>query len=390
MLALKSDPWSGRLRTTVQARAHAQGRASPDLRGAGAGRRTRVVRAAEGLYAEATRAASASRTSPPWSRWPSRDASARRRGARVPRAGRRDPAAPTGIRVGRGVPSRGPRRTGPCPVTGGDGRGRGPPRAGSGRRAGCAAALPFGEAEPDCSCTSWRRLRARGPRHARPAVPQAGPRALVRASGGGLPAGAGHPFPAAVEDALAVVTAIARDRAEPLTVGGDSSGGALAAAAALLARDRGGPALAHSSCSTRRDRRHDGRPRSMSWPRDGCSRSTPRLDVRPLPAGRGRGARTRWPPRCWPSHDSLAPAVIVTAGNDPLRDDGIRYAQRLQDACVYVDHLAYSGTIHSFMLYTGALETGLEAAAAVGAALRELLRTPRNRLEIAQLVRNNA
>ena len=37
--------------------------------------------------------------------------------------------------------------------------------------------------------------------------------------------------------------------------------------------------------------------------------------------------------------------------------------------CVYVDHLAYGGTIHSFMLYAGALPTGMEAAASVGACI---------------------
>ena len=96
-----------------------------------------------------------------------------------------------------------------------------------------------------------------------------------------------------------------------------------------------------------------------------------------LPAGADR-TDPRASPLLAERHEGVAPAVIVTAGNDPLRDDGIRYAERLEDACVYVDHLAYDGTIHSFMLYAGALPTGMEAAASVGAALRELLRTPRN------------
>jgi acetyl esterase/lipase len=56
-----------------------------------------------------------------------------------------------------------------------------------------------------------------------------------------------HPFPAALDDAYAALEAVARDpdvRADRVAVGGMSAGGGLAAALALAARDRGGPALA--------------------------------------------------------------------------------------------------------------------------------------------------
>ena len=83
--------------------------------------------------------------------------------------------------------------------------------------------------------------------------------------------------------------------------------------------------------------------------------------------------------------------MIVTAGNDPLRDDGVRYAERLEEAGVGVRHLSYPGTIHSFMLYAGALEIGLEASRRGG--LRSCpTRCGRHeiQLEIAHLVRKNA
>ena len=56
------------------------------------------------------------------------------------------------------------------------------------------------------------------------------------------------------------------------------------------------------------------------------------------------------------SLEGAPPAVIVSAGNDPLRDDAVRYATRLEEAGVPVEHLSYGGTIHSFMLYAGVLE----------------------------------
>ena len=78
------------------------------------------------------------------------------------------------------------------------------------------------------------------------------------------------------------------------------------------------------------------------------------------------------------SLEGVAPAVVVSAGNDPLRDDAVRYAARLEEAGVPVEHLVYGGTIHSFMLYAGVLEAGMEGAAAVGKALARLLQTARN------------
>ncbi len=78
------------------------------------------------------------------------------------------------------------------------------------------------------------------------------------------------------------------------------------------------------------------------------------------------------------SLEGVAPAVVVSAGNDPLRDDAVRYAARLEEAGVPVQHLAFGGTIHSFMLYAAPLSAGIEGARAVGAAVHRLLQTARN------------
>jgi acetyl esterase len=45
----------------------------------------------------------------------------------------------------------------------------------------------------------------------------------------------------------------------------------------------------------------------------------------------------------------LAPAVIVTAGHDPLRDEGIAFGDALQSACVATKRLPFDGGIHGFM-----------------------------------------
>lgn len=188
-----------------------------------------------------------------------------------------------------------------------------------------------------------------------------------------------HPFPAAVEDAVAVAEWAAEGHAGPLAVGGDSSGGNLAAAAAIHARNACVPELAAQVLlypvtdatmgSPSMDELAEGRMltrRSLAWMYDqylpkGADRSDPRVSV--LLAD---------------SLEGIAPAVVVSAGNDPLRDDAVRYATRLEEAGVPVEHLAYGGTVHSFMLYAGALSAGIGATRAVGAAVHRLLQTARN------------
>lgn len=188
-----------------------------------------------------------------------------------------------------------------------------------------------------------------------------------------------HPFPAAAEDAVAASRWAGETWDGPLAVGGDSSGGNIAAAAAIAARDAGAPQLAAQVLlypvtdatmgSPSMQELAEGRMltrESLAWMYDqylpdGADRSDPRVSV-----------------VLAESLEGVPPAVIVSAGNDPLRDDAIRYAARLEEAGVPVEHLAYGGTIHSFMLYAGVLQAGMEGARAVGAALRRLLQTARN------------
>jgi acetyl esterase len=66
----------------------------------------------------------------------------------------------------------------------------------------------------------------------------------------------------------------------------------------------------------------------------------------------------------------LPPAMIVTAGFDPLRDEGEAYADRLRTANVRVTYDCVPGTIHGFVLFAGALSTGRAAIERIGAAIR--------------------
>jgi len=164
-----------------------------------------------------------------------------------------------------------------------------------------------------------------------------------------------HPFPAGLKDCHAVVewASNAGDelRIDPgqLVVAGDSAGGNLAAGVTLLARDQDGPEIAAQM---------------LVYPVTGDASQTEAYEEN----GEGYFLTTEtmeWfhdqyideeiqrgniyaNPRLAADLSGLPPATVVTAGFDPLRDDGAAYAQRLADAGVYVKHHNFEGMIHGF------------------------------------------
>src|SRR5947208_875856 len=74
------------------------------------------------------------------------------------------------------------------------------------------------------------------------------------------------------------------------------------------------------------------------------------------------------------SHAGLPPALVVTAGFDPLRDEGAAYAAKLQQAGVLVDYVCYGGMIHGFAGMGKLIETGNRAVSHIAATLRQTLR----------------
>jgi|SRR5579871_711341 len=187
-----------------------------------------------------------------------------------------------------------------------------------------------------------------------------------------------HPFPAAVDDCFAATQWVARNAAElgidagRLAVGGDSAGGNLAAVVAVLARDAGGPKLCFQlliypvtqlggpdTGSMRENAKgYFLEKASMEWfTRLYC----PELGHREDP---------RLSPLLTKDLSGLPPAYVVTAGFDPLRDEGKAYADRLDAAGVAVTYVNYPGMIHGFFSFRGLVPKAREAVAAAAAALK--------------------
>ena len=141
-----------------------------------------------------------------------------------------------------------------------------------------------------------------------------------------------------------------------MAVIGASAGGGLAAATALLARDRGGPPICFQL---------------LAIPEldDRLETESMRLFVdspmwfgrRRCRAGRHISGRCPAPTTCLPTRRrrgrrflGLPPAYVSTAENDPLRDEGITYAQRLLQAGVSVELHQFPGTFHGSALVTSA------------------------------------
>ena len=190
-----------------------------------------------------------------------------------------------------------------------------------------------------------------------------------------------HKFPAAVDDAWAATRWVVAHAGElgidsrRVAVAGDSAGGNLAAVVALMARDAGGPAIAlqvliypvtdvAAESKSYRDFA-DG----YMLTRDGMRWFTNHY----LKAA-GEAQDWRVSPLRAPSLAGLPPALVITAGFDPLRDEGAAYAARLSDAGVQVDYVNYGGMIHGFMPMGRLIATGNRATSHVAASLRQALR----------------
>jgi acetyl esterase len=188
-----------------------------------------------------------------------------------------------------------------------------------------------------------------------------------------------HKFPAAVDDAIAATTWIAGHAkqlgidAARLMVGGDSAGGNLAAVVAISARDSNGPAISaqvliypatdfamthpsHREPETSILLTHS----VIKWFRDHyLNGATDAHDWRASPAR----ATTLV---------GLPPAYVLTAGADPLRDEGEEYAKRLKQAGVAVTYRHFPGQFHGFFTMGKLLQQANVAASEIGVWLKAL------------------
>jgi acetyl esterase len=188
-----------------------------------------------------------------------------------------------------------------------------------------------------------------------------------------------HPFPAAVDDCAAAVSWVAEHAGElgadpaRLAVGGDSAGGNLAAVVAQLAAERAMPLAAQllvypNTCyhaDTDSLRANDDRwmfnRHSVDW------------YWRNYLADPADGRDPRVSPLLAPDVSGVAPALVITAEFDPLRDEGERYAHRLRAEGVPVELTRYDGMAHGFFTMSGVLADARRAVAQAAEFLRKSL-----------------
>jgi len=170
-----------------------------------------------------------------------------------------------------------------------------------------------------------------------------------------------NPFPDGLEDCYTVLS-WTTERADELGVdrnrvgiGGESAGGALAAATTLLARDRGDRTSPFNYCCTRSW--------TIAWTRRRCRHARRRRYGTPLSAAitwrhylpgldlaSGEAASEYAAPARASNLSGLPPAYISACEGDPLRDEAIAYAQRLLVAGVHVELHCFPRTFHGFDL----------------------------------------
>lgn len=182
-----------------------------------------------------------------------------------------------------------------------------------------------------------------------------------------------HPFPAALDDALAAVGWVA-DHADEiggdasrLAVGGDSSGASIAASVARHRLDVRLQVLVYPATDAAMDTASHERYASgyylerdemrSSWDSYLAGADPADPDASPLRADDLAG---------------VAPAFVLVAGFDPLHDEGVAYAGRLQAAGVPVELVEFEGQIHGFLRWLATLDAAGEAADRIATALRQL------------------
>jgi acetyl esterase len=186
-----------------------------------------------------------------------------------------------------------------------------------------------------------------------------------------------HPFPAPLDDCFQALQWTAKNASEfeadgsRLAIMGDSAGGNLAAVCALMARNAGAPALAlqvlvypvtdysfSTASYAENGTGHVLSEQQMRWFWDCYTRGVEDTDDWRLS-----------PLRC-ADVGGVAPALVITAEHDPLRDEGEAYAERLRDAGVPVEMTRYAGMIHPFFALPGMMDDGRTAMTQVTSALR--------------------
>ena len=187
-----------------------------------------------------------------------------------------------------------------------------------------------------------------------------------------------HAYPAAAEDAYAALKWVCENHSalaidpERIAVGGDSAGGNLAAVVSLMARDREKLPL---------------RLQVLIYPITDCDFTTSSYQE----CAEGYLLTTTGMKWFWKSYapeeddaqqpyasplragelSDVAPALVITAEYDVLRDEGVAYAKRLQESGVPTEWKCYDGMIHGFVGRQDVLDAGRMAVNQIANALRK-------------------
>ncbi len=170
-----------------------------------------------------------------------------------------------------------------------------------------------------------------------------------------------HPFPAGLEDCYAALRWV-HDRAADLGidiarvgVGGQSAGGGLAAATALLARDRTGPPICFQFLGIPElDHRLETTSMQTFVDTPLWHRANAVLSWQYYLGADTTDVSSYASPAIAPDLRNLPPAYVTTMEFDPLRDEGIRYALRMLEAGVSVELHSFPGTFHGSTMVTTA------------------------------------
>jgi acetyl esterase len=188
-----------------------------------------------------------------------------------------------------------------------------------------------------------------------------------------------HRFPAATDDAIAAArwvhanaAALKLDPAR-IAVGGDSAGGNLAAVVALAARDAGDLPVAFQLLVYPATDQRRGWPshttngqgylltkESMDYYHDHYLDASQDLDWRASPL-------------LHPNHAKLPPAFVLTAGYDPLRDEGLQYAHALSAAGSRAALVNFERQVHGFILMGRVIDEANVAVQLCAAQLKQAL-----------------
>src|SRR5262249_1846439 len=153
-----------------------------------------------------------------------------------------------------------------------------------------------------------------------------------------------------------------------IAVGGDGSGGNIAAVVTQMARDRKGPQLAYQVLIYPS---LDPSMLTYSWiaSRDPIATSQAQLASWSVYVPVGVDPETPYIAPVNGNLHNLPPALMVIGVNDPARDEDQRYAEGLESAGVHVNVIPFDNMIHGFFLMAGKVDAGKKAIDDVGAGL---------------------